>query len=74
MLTPKQKLARLELPGALLLLAAFVCLLLALQWGGTIFPWSSAKVWGCLLAFGLLLAIFIGLQVYLKDGTIKLTS
>ena len=67
MLTPKQKLARLELPGALLLLAAFVCLLLALQWGGTTFPWSSAKVWGCLFAFALLLAIFIGLQVYLKD-------
>lgn len=67
MLTPKQKFARLELPGALLLIAAFVCLLLALQWGGTTFPWSSARVWGCLTAFGLLLAIFIALQIHLKD-------
>ena len=66
-LSLKQKLVRLDIPGAMLLLTAFVCLFLALQWGGTTFPWSDSRVWGCLLGFGLLVIIFSGLQIYLKD-------
>jgi hypothetical protein len=35
-----------DLPGALLILAAVVCYLLALQWGGTTKPWNSPDVYG----------------------------
>ncbi|KAL2057894.1 hypothetical protein ABVK25_001511 [Lepraria finkii] len=66
-LTLKQKLARIDIAGAFLLIAAFVCLLIALQWGGTIYAWSNSKVWGCLLGFGLLIFAFIILQIRLKD-------
>jgi hypothetical protein len=35
-----------DLPGALLILAAVVCYLLALQWGGTTKSWNSPDVYG----------------------------
>jgi len=61
-LTWKQKILEIDLVGALFLICAIVCLLLALQWGGTTYPWKDSKVWGCLLGFGLLLCIFIWQQ------------
>lgn len=61
-LTLKQKILEIDLVGALFLICAIVCLLLALQWGGTTYAWKNSKVWGCLLGFGLLIAIFIAQQ------------
>lgn len=69
--TPKQslvqKLRGLDAAGAVLLISAIICLLLALQWGGTTYSWSDSKVFGCLIGFGLLLIAFSVLQVYLGD-------
>ncbi|TAQ84789.1 hypothetical protein B7494_g6895 [Chlorociboria aeruginascens] len=53
---------------ALILIAAMVCLLLALQWGGNDYPWSNSRVYGCLIGFGLLLALFIALQTRHADN------
>jgi hypothetical protein len=66
-MTFKEKIKQIDLLGAFILICAIVCLLLALQWGGTIHPWSDSKVWGCLLGFGLLIIIFIALQIKLGD-------
>jgi hypothetical protein len=66
-LTLRQKILKMDLPGAFFLICAIVCLLLALQWGGTTYPWKDSKVWGCLLGFGLLIIVFIGLQVRLGE-------
>lgn len=57
-LTTKQKILNIDLLGAVFLICAIVCLLLALQWGGTTYSWSSSKVWGCLVGFGLLISVF----------------
>lgn len=51
----------------LLLISAFVCLLLALQWAGINYRWSDSRVLGCLLGFGLLTLTFLGIQVWRKD-------
>ncbi|PQE06403.1 hypothetical protein CJF32_00002433 [Rutstroemia sp. NJR-2017a WRK4] len=58
-MTVKQRILEIDLLGALFLMGAIICLLLALQWGGSTYPWHSSKVWGCLLGFGLLIIIFI---------------
>ena len=58
----KTKILEIDLMGAGFLICAIVCLLLALQWGGSTYPWRNSKVWGCLLGFGLLIIIFIFLQ------------
>ena len=63
----KKKILELDLLGAGFLICAIVCLLLALQWGGSTYPWKNSKVWGCLLGFGLLIIIFILLQIRRGD-------
>jgi len=60
--TLKQKILEIDLLGAGLLICSIVCLLLALQWGGSTYPWHDSKVWGCLLGFGLLIILFIAQQ------------
>ncbi|QFU14860.1 MDR family MFS transporter [Microvirga thermotolerans] len=49
---------RLDLLGALLLVAATVSLLLALSWGGLRHPWGSPPVLGLVAASGLLWLLF----------------
>ena len=58
----KIKLWKLDLPGAVLLVAAVSCLFLALQEGGVKVPWSSSKPIGLLVGFGLLMFVFAGWQ------------
>ncbi|KAI9754653.1 MAG: hypothetical protein M4579_004616 [Chaenotheca gracillima] len=66
-LTFMQKIQEIDLLGAFFLICCIVCLLLALQWGGTTYAWSDSKVWGCILGFGLLLIVFIVIQVIRGD-------
>ncbi|KAF1356882.1 major facilitator superfamily domain-containing protein [Delphinella strobiligena] len=66
-MTTKEKMKQIDLLGAFLLMCAIICLLLALQWGGTKYSWSDSKAWGCLLGFGLIVAVFIGWQIRLGD-------
>lgn len=53
---------KMDFAGSITLISAIVCLLLALQWGGTEYAWSDSKVWGCIIGFGCLLIVFIILQ------------
>ena len=61
-MTFKEKVAKIDILGAVLLICAIVCLLLALQWGGTQDPWGSSKIWGLFLGFGLIIICFIIVQ------------
>jgi len=63
----KERLKNIDTVGAVFLICAIVSLLLALQWGGFTYPWSKSKVWGILLGFFLMIAVFIGIQVVQKD-------
>ncbi|KAK4551814.1 hypothetical protein LTR86_010900 [Recurvomyces mirabilis] len=63
----REKIKQIDLLGAFFLICAIVCLLLALQWGGSLYPWQDSRVWGCLLGFGLILAVFLGLQFWLQE-------
>jgi hypothetical protein len=66
-MTVREKIRQIDIAGAFFLICAIVCLLLALQWGGSVYPWSDSRVWGNLLGFGLLLIVFVSLQFYLQD-------
>ena len=50
--------------GASLLSSSTVCLLLALQWGGSTCSWSSPRIIGLLVGFGILLCVFIATQLW----------
>ncbi|CAH0020484.1 unnamed protein product [Clonostachys rhizophaga] len=57
-----KKLQSIDFLGTLLLVPAIVCLLLALQWGGSKYSWSNARIIALLVLFGLLSAAFIAFQ------------
>ncbi|KAL8728917.1 MAG: hypothetical protein Q9166_005084 [cf. Caloplaca sp. 2 TL-2023] len=60
-------LKQMDIPGTVLLLAAFVCYILALQWGGVTKAWSSPDVIGCLVGWILLTIVFLIIQYYQND-------
>ncbi|RMZ79786.1 hypothetical protein DV738_g3197, partial [Chaetothyriales sp. CBS 135597] len=66
-LTLSEKVGQIDLLGAFFLITSIVCLLLALQWGGTTYPWSHSKVWGCILGFVLLMITFTAIQFWKQD-------
>jgi len=60
----REKLLQMDLPGALTILCAIVCFVLALQWGGQTKSWTNSSVIGCFVGFGLLLIAFIIIEIY----------
>lgn len=66
----RQKIARIDIVGAFLLITAFTCLLLAMQWGGTTYAWTDSRVWGCLLGFALIIGAFVAVQIGLEEWLI----
>ena len=65
--TPLEKLLQMDLLGTFLLLGSITCLILALQWGGVEKPWHSADVIGVLVGFGLIIIIFIAVEIWLDE-------
>lgn len=60
-----------DLPGTFVFLPMIVCLLLALQWGGSTYPWSDGRIIALLVVFGVLLIVFITIQFIKGDnGTV----
>ncbi|KAJ7764007.1 major facilitator superfamily domain-containing protein [Mycena maculata] len=53
--------------GTLVFIPAIVCLLLALQWGGSKYPWKSGRIIALFVVFGVLIGIFIGIQLWKQD-------
>lgn len=57
----------LDLIGASILVPGIICLLLAVQWGGSTYPWNSSRIIGLFVGAGLLIIIFIYSQIRLGD-------
>ncbi|KAI8945529.1 MFS general substrate transporter [Xylaria longipes] len=57
-----QRLIRFDPIGTLIFIPAIVSLLLALQWGGTTYPWSNGRIIGLFVVFGVLLLAFLFVQ------------
>jgi lipid-A-disaccharide synthase-like uncharacterized protein len=62
-LSAKEKLLQLDPLGTFFLLPCLICLLLALQWGGSSLAWSNGKIIALLVVFGVLLIAFIIVEV-----------
>ncbi|KAI0883505.1 major facilitator superfamily domain-containing protein [Annulohypoxylon maeteangense] len=67
--TPKQsdiqaiglvdKFKQLDIPGTVCMVGSLICLLMALQWGGSTYPWNSSRVIVLFVVFGVLLILFL---------------
>jgi MFS family permease len=69
-LSLRQQFLQLDPLGTSCLLPSIVCLILALQWGGTTYAWSSWRVITLLSLFSILFAIFLGIQAWKKDDAL----
>ena len=65
--TWKETLLQMDPVGTILIMAAGICYLLALQWGGTTKPWSDRTVIGSLVGFLLLLIVFVANEIWMGD-------
>ncbi|KAK5100731.1 hypothetical protein LTR70_001368 [Exophiala xenobiotica] len=61
-LTILDQFKRLDPLGLLLFVLAMVCLVLALQWDGTTYPWSAPKIIGLLVTFAGLFIAFLAVE------------
>jgi EmrB/QacA subfamily drug resistance transporter len=53
--------------GTFVFLPMIICLLLALQWGGSTYAWSDGRVIALFVVFGVLCAIFVSIQFYVGE-------
>ncbi|KAF2034714.1 MFS general substrate transporter [Setomelanomma holmii] len=67
-LTWKQQLLKFDLEGTALFLPAIICLLLALQWGGSKYEWKSGRIIALFVIFGLLIIGFIIIQWWKQEN------
>ena len=63
-LTIREQLGQLDLLGEFFLLPCIVCLLLALQWGGSTYPWSDGRIIALFVLFGVLFIGFVAVQIW----------
>lgn len=65
------KVQQLDPIGNLVFFPGIICLVLALQWGGTKYAWSDARIIVLLVLCGLLVSAFIGIQIWKQEkGTV----
>lgn len=70
--TLKRQLIRLDPLGTVLFLPGVICLLLALQWGGTTYSWDNGRIIALFVLAGVLLIAFGVVQIWRKeDATIS---
>lgn len=64
----RAQLHQFDLLGTSLFLPGIVCLLLALQWGGSTYAWSTARIIALFLLFGAFMAGFAAIQVWKQEN------
>ncbi|KAJ5569454.1 uncharacterized protein N7459_008884 [Penicillium hispanicum] len=62
-----RQLVRLDPLGTILFSSGVICLLLALQWGGTTYSWGNGRIIALLVLAGVLLIAFAGVQVWRQE-------
>ena len=65
--TLKEKILQLDLLGTSALLPGTVCLLLALQWGGSTYAWSEWRIILLLVFASVLMVAFVLVQIFKPD-------
>jgi hypothetical protein len=63
----KGKLKQLDPIGNLVFFPGIVCLVLALQWGGTEYSWGNARIIVLFILFGVLCLVFVGIQIWKQE-------
>lgn len=63
----KERVKQFDLYGTAVFIPAIICLLLALQWGGTKYAWKDGKIIALFVIFGVLISIFAVIQFWKQE-------
>lgn len=63
-LTLKERIKQFDIMGTIFFVPGVVCLLLALQWGGSTYPWDNGRIIALFVVFGAALIVFTGIQFW----------
>lgn len=63
----REQVEKLDPIGTLCFLPAIVCLLLALEWGGSTYAWNDGHIVALFIIFGLLMIAFVGVQIWRQE-------
>ncbi len=66
----REKFLQMDPLGTFTIMAAIICFLLALQWGGVTKTWNDSSVIGTLVGFGLFLIVFGIVEWYVGDRAV----
>jgi MFS family permease len=66
--TWRDSILRFDPIGTVFFVPCIICLLLALQWGGTTYAWSSSRVIALFVVFAVLLVAFVAVQIWMGDN------
>jgi MFS family permease len=66
--TPKEQFMKMDPLGSLFFMPGIICLLLALQWGGTEYDWDNGRIIALFVLFGVLIIGFVIVQYYSGDN------
>ncbi|RJE25393.1 MFS toxin efflux pump [Aspergillus sclerotialis] len=66
----KEKLKQLDVVGIILFIPAVICLLIALQWGGSAYAWSNARIIALFVVSGILSIAFVLEQLFIGDAAL----
>ncbi|KFG87985.1 putative efflux pump antibiotic resistance protein [Metarhizium anisopliae] len=67
-MTWRQRIWKMDPIGTIAFLPAVVCLLLALHWGGSEYPWDSARITSLLMLAAVLILLFLYVQWRMQDN------
>lgn len=62
-----EQIAQFDLLGTICFLPGVITLLLALQWGGSTYPWHNGRVIALFIISGLLLISFVVIQIWKQE-------
>lgn len=63
----RQQVLQLDPIGTAFFVSGIVCLLLALQWGGSTYAWGNGRIIALLILFIVCISVFIGVQIWKKE-------
>ncbi|KAJ7679255.1 major facilitator superfamily domain-containing protein [Mycena polygramma] len=67
----KKRLQQFDPIGTIMIIPAVICLLLVLQWGGSVYAWNSPRIIALLVLSAVLTLAFLGVQTWKGDaGTV----
>ncbi|OIW24937.1 MFS general substrate transporter [Coniochaeta ligniaria NRRL 30616] len=61
-------LQQLDILGTIVFIPSIICILLALQWGGSTYAWSNGRIIALFVVFGVLMACFVLIQAWQQEN------